>query len=145
MKKFFNVIESTLKDTGLKKVRLKVDPAFCSNQQINKFQGYEGYILAEENGMYRFYIESCCEHNGTVISIPVGMVDMVQSLSPLEKLKLKALEHLKATKDLQKEDALTGIIVNAPSPESLEVFLYNNGCTESDLLDIYRSLFANTL
>lgn len=144
MKKFFNVMESALKDTGLKKVKLKVDPALCVNQQISKFQGYEGYILAEEQGMYRFYIESCCEHNGTVISVPFNMVDMVQSLSPLEKLKLKALEHLKSTKNLQKEDTLTAIIASAPSPESLEVFLYNNGCTEGDLLDIYRNLFTST-
>lgn len=143
MKKFFNVLESTLKQTDLKKVRLKVDPAFCNNQQISKFQGYEGYILAEEKGVCRFYIESCCEHNGTVISIPIAMIDAEQSLSPLEKLKLKALEYLKSTKNLQKDDALTCVIVNAPSHESLEVFLYNNGCTEGDLLDIYRNLYTS--
>ena len=143
MKKFFNVMESALKDTELKRVKLKVDPALCVNQQISKFQGYEGYILAEEKGMYTFYIESCCEHNGTVISVPFSMVDIEQSLTPLEKLKLKTLEHLKSSKNLQKEDALTAIIASAPSHESLEVFLYNNGCTEGDLLDIYRNLFAS--
>jgi hypothetical protein len=141
MKKFFNVMESALKDTGLKRVKLKVDPALCVNQQISRFQGYEGYILAEEEGMYRFLIESCCEHNGTVISVPFNMVDIAQSLSPLEQLKLSTLEYLKTAKDLKKEDALTAIIVSATSPESLEVFLYNNGCTESDLLDIYRNYY----
>ena len=36
------------------------------------------------------------------------------------------------------------IFILLSSPESLEVFLYNNGCTEGDLLDIYRNLFAST-
>lgn len=137
-------MENTLKETNLKKVRLKVDPAFCTNQQINKFQGYEGYILAEDKGVCKFYIESCCEHNGTVISVPMSMIDIEQSLTPLEKLKLKTLEHLKATKNLQKEDTLTQIIATAPSHECLEVFLYNNGCSEADLLDIYRNLYIST-
>jgi hypothetical protein len=145
MKKFFNVMESTLKDTGLKKVKLKIDPAFCTDQQIKKFQGYEGYILAEDEGVCKFYVESCCEHNGTIINIPLGMVDVQQSLSPLEKLKLKALEYLKANKNLQKDDALTAVIISAPSHECLEAYLYNNGCADCDLLDIYRELFVSTL
>lgn len=145
MKKFHTVLENALKDTGLRKVKLKVDPLFCSKEQITKYEGYEGYVLAEDKGTVQFYVECGCEEDGMVISVPSAMVNLAQSLSPLEQLKLHALEFFKQNKGLEKEDTLAAIIASAPTHESLEAFLYNNGCAESELLDIYRSFFVKTL
>lgn len=145
MKKFQAVLENALKSTNLRKVKLKVDPAFCERGEIAKYQGYEGYILAETQGELKFYIECGCDQDGTIVTIPMDMIDVQQGLSSLEKLKLKALEHVKHKQDIQRDNPIVQIIASAPSHESLETFLYNNNCTESDILEIYRDFFASTL
>lgn len=145
MKKFQAVLENTLKNTNLRKVKLKVDPAYCERGEIAKYQGYEGYILAETQGGLKFYIECGCEHDGNIITIPLDMVDARQGLSSLERLKISALAHIKRTKSPEHGDPIVQIIASAPSHESLETYLYNNSCNESDVLEIYRDFFTNTL
>lgn len=137
MKKFSKLLENSFKSSNLRRVRLKVDPAYCINGEIAKYQGYEGFILSEDGVTAKMYIE----HNGegVITSIPCGMIDVESGLTPLEKLKMNVLIFLRENKDMKFDSPLVQMVMNSPDIEMLEAFLLNNGCTEKDLLEIYRS------
>jgi len=87
MKRFNKVIENSLKDSQLIRVKLKVDPANCSSGEILKYNGYEGYILAEKESTYSVYVEDL----GLVADVPKTIVSIQDSLNPIEKLKIIAI------------------------------------------------------
>lgn len=137
MKKFSKLLENTFKSSNLRRVRLKVDPAFCNNGEIAKFQGYEGFILSEDGAYALMYIENF--EGGVMADIPCGMIDVESGLTKLEKLKMNVLIFLKENKGMEFNSPLVQMVMNSPDIEMLETFLLNNGCTEKDLLEIYRS------
>ena len=136
MKKFSRLLENTLRSSNLRRVRLKVDPAFCVNGEISKFQGYEGFVLAEDGETAQMYIDNF--DGGVMADIPCGMIDVESGLTKFEKLKMNALIFLKEEKDMTFDSPLVQMIMNSSDVEMFEAFLTNNGCTEKDLLEIYR-------
>lgn len=143
MKKFQTVVENALKQTQLMRVRLKVDPANCSDGEIVKYNGYEGYILAEEDGIARVYVE--CEGASSVISVPQAMIDIQDTLTSLDKLKLAALRMLKASNKLDKESAAARVIANANSPEALEQYLAEVGLDVDGIKNLYKQLVFDNI
>ena len=137
MKKFSKFLENSFKSSNLRRVRLKVDPAFCINGEIAKFQGYEGFILSEDGVEAKMYIEN--SEGGVIATVPCGMIDVESGLTRLEKLKMNVLIFLKENKEMSFDSPLVQMVMNSPDVEILEAFLLNNGCTEKDLLEIYRS------
>jgi hypothetical protein len=135
MSKFSQLLENAFNSNNLKKVRLKVDPAFCERGEISKFQGYEGYILAEKDGEYKIYFE---DFNGEIAIIPHDMLDAKSGLTKLERLKLCAAKYLKGL-GVDCNNVIYQLIINSPNIETFESFILNNGYTEKDLLNIYRS------
>ena len=63
---------------------------------------------------------------------------MENSLTKMEKLKLNVLVFLREEKGMKFDSPLVQLVMNSSDIEMLEAFLLNNGCTEKDLLDIYR-------
>ena len=137
MKKFAKLLENSMRNSNLRRVRLKVDPAYCINGEIAKFQGYEGFILSEDGVDAKMYIEGI--DGGVMATIPCGMIDVESGLTKMEKLKMNVLIFLKENKDMAFDSPLVQMVMNSPDIEMLESFLLNNGCTERDLLEIYRS------
>lgn len=143
MKQFQTVMENAIKTSQLTKVKLKVDPALCSQGEISKYQGYEGYILAEDGEQVRVYLECGGECAGMVVTVPQTMIDVEQSLSPFDRLKIAALRHMVKSYGLTKEDASAHMIASAASPEALEAFVMEYGMCERDLIEMYKQvLFA---
>ena len=136
MSKFSQLLENALNSNKLKRVRLKVDPSFCEKGEISKFQGYEGYILAEKDGQYKIYFECM---NGEIAMIPQDMIDISSTLSKLEKLKITATKYLKNQLGVDCSETIFQLIFNSPNIETLESFLLNNGYSEKDILNIYRN------
>ena len=140
MKRFSKFLENSFKSSNLRRVRLKVDPAFCVNGEIAKFQGYEGFILSEDGVNAKMYIENVEGGGvGVIATVPCGMIDVESGLTRLEKLKMNVLIYLKENKEMSFDSPLVQMVMNSPDVEMLEAFLLNNGCTEKDLLEIYRS------
>lgn len=137
MSKFSKLMENTFKSSNLRRVRLKVDPAFCEKGEISKFQGYEGFILSEDGKNAKIYFEDI--EGGIVATIPCGMIDVESGLSKMERLKLNVLVFLREEKNMKFDSPLVQMVMNCSCVEMLEAFLLNNGCTEKDLLEIYRS------
>lgn len=142
MSKFSQLLENAFNSNKLKRVRLKVDPAFCERGEISKFQGYEGYILAERDGEYKIYFESL---NGEIAIIPQDMLDMNSSLTKLERLKLNTIKYFKNTLKIDCGNVIYQLVLNSPNIETFESFILNNGFSEKDLLNIYRSDYNEDL
>jgi len=136
MNKFSKLLENTFKTSNLRRVRLKVDPAFCEKGEISKFQGYEGFILSEDGVNAKIFFEGI--DGGIIATVPCGMIDVENSLTKMEKLKLNVLVFLREEKNMRFDSPLVQLVMNSSDIEMLEAFLLNNGCTEKDLLDIYR-------
>jgi len=136
MNKFSKLLENTFKTSNLRRVRLKVDPAFCEKGEISKFQGYEGFILSEDGVNAKIFFEGI--EGGIIATVPCGMIDVENSLTKMEKLKLNVLVFLREEKGMRFDSPLVQLVMNSSDIEMLEAFLLNNGCTEKDLLDIYR-------
>ena len=133
MKKFKSLVDNAIRQTQLVRVRLKVDPALCANGEIMKYQGYEGFVLAEHDGETRVYVESCND----VIMVPSGMLEPVASTTPLDKLKIAAVETLQ----MSPGDALVPMIIAANSPEALEAYLREHGADAETMLCVYRKAY----
>lgn len=151
MNKFSRLLENTFRSSNLKRVRLKVDPAYCERGEISKYQGYEGYILAEKEKESKVYIECGCSDTmdvpeigagyakqGVVAMVPNDMLELTAGPSKMEKLKMYALMYLKETKNVNVQDALVQMIMNSSTLEMLETYLSNNGCSDKDIIAIYR-------
>lgn len=133
MKRFDKVIESSLKDSHLIKVKLKVDPANCTSGEILKYNGYEGYILAEHESSYTVYLENI----GLAVDLPKTIVSIQDTLNPLEKLKINALQFL-INKGLADEILLKSIYM-ASTPDCIEAFLRERGINDFDILSVYKN------
>lgn len=120
------------------RVRLKVDPANCADGEIVKYDGYVGYILAEKDGIARVYVE--CDAMNNVISVPQSMIDIQDTLTPLDKLKISALKVLKMSHNLTKDSAVARVIANANSPEALEQYLTEVGLDVDGIKNLYKQL-----
>ena len=136
MKKFKSLVDNAIRQTQLVRVRLKVDPALCAGGEIMKYQGYEGYVLAEQGGKTRVCIE-CCDD---VIMVPNSMLEPIAA-SPFDALKIAALEMMK-TRSTQ---LLNTMIITANTPEALEAYMREHGASADDLLSMYRIAFKPSI
>lgn len=135
--RFTKFLENAFKTVNLRKVRLKVDPAFCEKGEISKFQGYEGFILAEDGINAKMYFEGI--DGGIVATIPCGMLDIESGLTKFEKFKMNVLIFLKEQKSMKFDSPLVQMVMSSADIQMLESYLKDNGCTDQDLLDIYRT------
>lgn len=138
-------MENAIRTSHLTKVKLKIDPALCVNGEIAKYQGYEGYILAEDGENVRVYLEDGGECAGMVVTVPQSMIDIEQSLSPLDRLKIAALRSLVQNHGLTKENTSAHMIASATSPEALEAFLMECGMCERDMLNLYKQVYFTSI
>jgi hypothetical protein len=60
-------------------------------------------------------------------------------MTKFEQLKMNTLVYLKENKNMPFDSPLVQMVMNSSTLEMLEQFLLNNGCTEKDLLEIYRT------
>lgn len=134
MKKFKKLLENTFKQVNLKKVKLKVDPAFCEKGEISKYQGYIGYILSETDKEASIYFEEL----DVIATIPMNMIDDQVPNCKLDQLKMNALKFLKSNKAFPEGHPLVVMITNSPTAHTLESYLLSNGFTDKDILSIYR-------
>lgn len=137
MTRFHTVLENAIKNsTSLKRIRLRVDPSYCEGGEIKKFDGYEGFILAENKTKVKVLIEGS---QGTIIIVPREMVQDECEPTPLDKLKLIALSQLK----LANEDATLIKLTSANTPEAIEQILKEYGCQDCDILNLYKTAYFN--
>lgn len=88
--------------TSLKRIRLKVDPKDNTLADFTKLNGYEGYILEEhpEDDTIDVYVTTDdqpeCMDDHIFTNVPSSCIDVMGSLSTLEKFKLALVTYFKS-------------------------------------------------
>ena len=138
MKNFKKLLDSTLQQTELKRVRVKTDPANVKNGEIRKFNGYEGYFLAENEKGAKVYLENF--EGGIIVTIPKNMIELDTNTNQnLQILKRAAIFYILKNKGKFKcDENLLAIIRNTSSIKDIEQYLYDAGFSKDDILNIYK-------
>lgn len=85
---------------NLKRIRLKVDPKNIHLKDFSQYNGYEGYIIEEnDDDTIDVFITSDNTsemQDGLIATIPSGCVDVMGSLTVLEKFKMALIMYFKS-------------------------------------------------
>lgn len=131
------IIESTLKNSQLKRVRIKVDPAQLLMQNFHMVDSYEGYILEEDGDM-----------------IKVLMMNLPDEFDPIQTVDRKHVSDCsgdntqlitKVLRQLEKEGITTDNptyqkIRNTTSSDFVDQFLRELGYDDKRLIELYKAI-----
>lgn len=138
MSKFSKLLENTFEKANLRKVRLKIDPLYRDSDDFSKFEGYNGYVIAENDKTMKVYFEN---EGGTIIDVPIPMIDFESTLSTFEKLKLSAITYLKTDKGIDSNNKLIEVILATGCVDDMILLLTNNCCDDKDIINILKSQY----
>ena len=142
--KFNRILEQYVKESeALTRIMLKVDPANSINKDYRDLDGYEGYILKENNNKWSVLFENI---DMPVMDVPFSIVKVVdipcdETFNNVRMFGLKAIEERKG---------LTMEIINkiqaCNSIDFLEQYLKEEGLNDSEIKDVYKkALLSDTI
>ena len=141
--KFNRILEQYVKESeALTKIMLKVDPANSINKDYRDFDGYEGYILKENNNKWSVLFENI---DMPVMDVPFSVIKVVdipcdETFNNVRMFGLKAIEERKG---------LTMEIINkiqaCNSIDFLEQYLKEEGLNDSEIKDVYKKALLGNL
>lgn len=141
--KFNRILEQYVKESeALTKIMLKVDPANSVNKDYRDFDGYEGYILKENNNKWSVLFENI---DMPVMDVPFSVIKVVdipcdETFNNVRMFGLKAIEERKG---------LTMEIINkiqaCNSIDFLEQYLKEEGLNDSEIKDVYKKALLGNL
>jgi hypothetical protein len=140
--KYNQIILESLQKVSLKKVRIKVDPINVSqNADLSSCNGYEGYVLAEDQELTKVLVITPDEGNGmSVMHIPNEHLERLTNISDnLTTLK----EFILLALDIPLDDPLIQILHAAESINDVEAFLRDRGLTDENITNLYKYYIAN--
>ena len=137
------IIEKTLKESKLKRVRIKVDPSELAIFGYEKVSSFEGYILEEGVSSVRVFM----------VGIPAGInpiqtVDR-QHITPIEpcppspkffEFKSKILQHLEK-EGISKDTPQYQQIQNCNNPEFIDTYLKELKFDDGKIANLYKAIF----
>ena len=144
---FHSIMNESLKTTKLKRVRVKTDPSQVSdNIDLRNIAGYEGYIIAEKQNVVKILV---LNPEMTIADVTDDMIeyiannDQICQTSYLEDFKVLAKNALVKEKNKKESDPSFANIDNCNNIDDLESFLRQNGFSELELNDLYKSYITN--
>lgn len=140
---YVKIIEESLKNTALKRIRVKVDPALVTaGVDFAKLQGYEGYVLEECMGRLRVLILS---PDMPICDLPEEMLEVVANkvdFDVFEEYKTFVINKLiKDGKTIN--DPLLEQIRCSADINSIELLINQAGYTGDRLAALYRNFITN--
>jgi hypothetical protein len=142
---FNRILEQYVKESeALTKIMLKVDPANSVNRDYRDLDGYEGYILKENNNnKWSVLFESV---DIPIMDVPFSVIQVVdipcdETFNSVKLLGLKAIEERKGLtmEVISKIQACSSI-------DFLEQYLKEEGLNDSEIKDIYKkALLSSTV
>lgn len=137
--KFDLLLETCInKLTALPRVRIKVDPsAILQADDLSECPSYEGYVLEENDGVVKVLM---LQPTVGIETLPASSIEFTDDcdVSVLDELKDFILQELQ----LQDGDPLLLQVANCSSLDELEAFLQQSGCSESDMMELYRKFIT---
>lgn len=144
---FHSIVNESLKSTKLKRVRVKTDPSQVSdNLDFRNIAGYEGYIISEKNNILKILV---LNPEMTIADVTDDMIEYIANdgnmcqNTVLDDFKYVAKNALVKEKNKKENDPVFGNIDNCNNINDLEAFLKQNGFSDSELNDLYRSYITS--
>jgi hypothetical protein len=142
--KFNRILEQYVKESeALTKIMLKVDPANSVNRDYRDLDGYEGYILKENNNIWSVLFENI---DIPIMDVPFSVIQVVdipcdETFNSVKLLGLKAIEERKGlTMEIMSK------IQACSSIDFLEQYLKEEGLNDSEIKDVYKkALLSGTV
>lgn len=137
--KFIPLFESySNKLTALQRVRVKVDPVtVMQSEDLGDCPSYEGYVLEETHDEVRVFI---VQPTPGVYNVPKSDIETD------DQCDIDVLNEFKAyiilTLQLDENNPLYMQIINSSCFDEIELFLQQAGCTEEDLINLYKVYIA---
>lgn len=136
---FHNILQESLRNTGLKRIRIKTDPSKVQNHEdFADIDGYEGYILAESSGNLKILVLT---HDMPIRDLPPEIIQHIHdeaSIDTIEGFKRFVKEYLLSTKGKKQNDPVFAQIDNSSTLSDVEQFLLQAGVKEFELNNLYR-------
>ena len=141
---FNRILEQYVKESeALTRIMLKVDPANSVNRDYRDLDGYEGYILKENNNKWSVLFESV---DIPIMDVPFSVIQVVdipcdETFNSVKLLGLKAIEERKGLtmEVISKIQACSSI-------DFLEQYLKEEGLNDSEIKDVYKkALLSGTV
>jgi hypothetical protein len=134
--KFNRILEQYVKESeALTRIMLKVDPANSINRDYRDLDGYEGYILKENNNKWSVLFENI---DIPIMDVPFSVIQVVdipcdETFNSVKLLGLKAIEERKGLtmEVISKIQACSSI-------DFLEQYLKEEGLNDSEIKDVYK-------
>ena len=135
---FDNIISESFKRVDLKRVRIKVDPSCMSTVPFSRADGYEGYILREEDGVAQVFVVGSDDMPGTnVFDIPLDQL-IHEENENFNIVKSIFLEYLESEGLLENNKHIANIIIKSTDPTELRLVSQQLSVSDSDLLKCYE-------
>lgn len=142
---FHSLLKESLLRTGLRRIRIKTDPAEVSGSiDFAKIAGYEGFILSECMGKLKVLVlDPALTLAGDISEDMLDALVHESDIDVMDEFKQHAKTCLIRCKNKQDNDPLLGQIDNAATLSDIESFIKQGGVTESELNEMYRSFIEN--
>ncbi|NBO99130.1 MAG: hypothetical protein EBU90_03250 [Proteobacteria bacterium] len=140
------LIESTLRNSKLKRVRIKVDPSQLVTHGYENVSSFEGYVLEENNASVKVYLMNVPKEFDPVQTVDAKHVTLAPEQPPVPNFntfKQKVLSYLVNNNNVSKENPVYKQIENANNPEFIETYLKELKFDDTKLLHLYKHLLCN--
>jgi len=136
------LIENTLKNSRLKRVRIKVDPSQLATYGYEHVTSFEGYVLEENNSTVQVYMLDLPDQFEPVQTVDKKFINpaVANTINPsIQNFKRKLLSVLEKDKiDINCPDYQN--IVKSNEGEFIEGYLKNLGYDGVKLQDLYKQV-----
>ena len=138
-----NIMLESLKNTALKRIRIKVDPAKISAEcDFSKVEGYEGYVLEECMGRLKILVLS---PDMPICDLPEEIIEAIAEQQNADVFEeYKAFVITKLIKDGKTiNDPLLEQIKCSSDINSIEQLINQFGYSGDRLASLYRDFITN--
>jgi len=139
-----DLIENTLKNTKLKRVRIKVDPSQLATYGYEHVTSFEGYVLHEHNETVEVYIMNLPKQFDSVQTVDKKFITPTvdTTINPsYQNLKKKILAQLDKD-NISSSNPKYKSIADSNNDEFLETYLKELGYDDSTIKTFYKMLVS---
>jgi len=130
------LIESTLRNSQLKRVRIKVDPAQLLMQNFHMVDSYEGYILEEDGEDIKVFMLNLPDEFDPIQTVNRRHVSACKGNSQITSKVLAQLEK----EGVLPDNPTYQKIKNTTSSDFIDQFLRELGYDDKKLIEFYKSM-----
>lgn len=140
-----SLLEKTLKNSILKRIRVKVDPRILVQQGYEYCPSFEGYILQEcgNTTSVKVYLTNVPQGIDPIQTVNKKYISEIpKSASNLDDIKSKIIDFLIKNKNISQDDALIQRIKNTNDFDIIENALREK-IDDKNLAELYKNIILH--